>query len=63
MHPHGTSIGFGFSLKGAVRLRAEDEARYLPLELTEGVGLDRLRRVDRVQAPVLCCALPFWGSA
>jgi len=49
MHPHGTSIGFGFSLKGAVRLRAEDEARYLPLELTEGVGLDRLRRVDGVQ--------------
>jgi hypothetical protein len=27
MHPHGTSIGFGFSLNGAVRLRAEDEVK------------------------------------
>jgi len=54
MHPHGTSIGFGFSLNGAVRLRAEDERKYLPPEfLTNGVTIERCRRADGVQAPVL----------
>jgi hypothetical protein len=53
MHPHGTSIGFGFSLNGAVRLRAEDEVRFLPLEFVEGVSIDRLRRSDGVQVSEL----------
>jgi len=53
MHPHGTSIGFGFSLNGAVRLRSEDEATYLPKEMVEGISLARLRRADGVQAPVM----------
>ena len=38
---------------GAVRFRAEDEATYLPKELLEGIGLERLRKADGVQAPVL----------
>jgi len=51
MHPHGTSIGFGFSLNGAVRLRAEDEATYLPIAFT--VPKERLRRCNGVQAPAM----------
>ena len=53
MHPHGTSVGFGFSLNGAVRLRAEDEATFLPKELTDAVGVARLRRANGVQAPIM----------
>ena len=53
MHPHGTSIGFGFSLNGAVRFRAEDDARYAPEELSEGLPEERKRTCDGVMAPVL----------
>ena len=62
MHPHGTSIGFGFSLNGAVRLRAEDEATFLPPEFTESVSVERCRRADGVQAPVLF-RIPLLRSA
>ena len=34
MHPHGTSVGFGFTLNGAIRFRAEDEAKYSTPELS-----------------------------
>mmetsp|Transcript_16975 Transcript_16975/g.39180 ORF Transcript_16975/g.39180 Transcript_16975/m.39180 type:complete len:432 (+) Transcript_16975:54-1349(+) len=47
---------------GAVRFRAEDEATYLPKELLEGIGLERLRKADGVQAPVLF-RLPLLRSA
>ena len=53
MHPHGTSIGFGFSLNGAVRLRSEAETTYLPKEFIEGMPIERLRKADGVQAPVM----------
>ncbi|KAH8082874.1 2-acylglycerol O-acyltransferase [Aureococcus anophagefferens] len=53
MHPHGTSIGFGFSLNGAVRFRAEDDARYCGAELAENLDDARKRSCDGVMAPVL----------
>jgi hypothetical protein len=62
MHPHGTSIGFGFSLNGAVRLRAEKEDTYLPAEFVEGVSIERLRKADGVQAPILF-KIPLLRSA
>ena len=62
MHPHGTSIGFGFSLNGAVRLRAEDEGTFLPAEFIAGMSVDRLRQADGVQAPVLF-RIPLLRSA
>jgi len=53
MHPHGTSIGLGFTLNGAIRFRAEDEERFVPKELVVRIHTDRLRRADGVQAPIL----------
>ena len=53
IHPHGTGIGFGFCLNGAVRFRAQDEATFLPPEITKVMGTERMRRADGVQAPVL----------
>lgn len=53
MHPHGTSVGFGFSLNGAVRLRAEAEALYLPPAFVGKVPVARLRRCNGVQAPMM----------
>jgi len=53
MHPHGTCIGFGFSLNGAVRFKAEDDARYAMPELLAAVDEGRRRRCDGVMAPVL----------
>jgi 2-acylglycerol O-acyltransferase 2 len=51
MHPHGVFVGFGFSLNGAVRLRAEKEEEYLPKEFN--LTIERLRSCNGVQAPVL----------
>ena len=62
MHPHGTSIGFGFSLNGAVRLRTEDEATYLPSEFVESIPIERCRKADGVQAPILF-KIPLMRSA
>lgn len=53
MHPHGTSIGFGFSLNGAVRFKTGDDMRYAPRELVEGVPSERRATCDGVMAPVL----------
>ncbi|CAH0368606.1 unnamed protein product [Pelagomonas calceolata] len=53
MHPHGTSIGFGFSLNGAVRFKTCDDMRYAPRELVEGVPSERRATCDGVMAPVL----------
>ena len=44
MHPHGTCIGFGFSLNGAVRFKAGDEARYAPAQLLAAV--DEIATID-----------------
>jgi len=51
MHPHGTSIGFGFSLNGAVRLRAEAEHLYLPPAFADKLSIERLRTCNGIQAP------------
>ena len=53
MHPHGTSIGFGFSLNGAVRFKTGDDMRYAPRELVDSVPLERRVTCDGVMAPVL----------
>lgn len=53
MHPHGTCIGFGFSLNGAVRLRANDDSSYLPREFDDTMDEERKRTCDGVMAPVL----------
>ena len=53
MHPHGTSIGFGFSLNGAVRFKTGDDTRYAPRELVDSVPLHRRATCDGVMAPVL----------
>ena len=44
------------------RLRAEDEATFLPPEFTESVSVERCRRADGVQAPVLF-RIPLLRSA
>ena len=62
MHPHGVFVGFGFTLNGAVRLRAEDENTYLPPEFVEKVPVDRCRKADGVQAPILF-KIPLLRSA
>ena len=53
MHPHGTAMGFGFSLNGAVRFRADDDARYMCAEFSAAISEDRKRTCDGVMAPVL----------
>lgn len=53
MHPHGTSLGFGFSLNGAVRFRANDDARFVPPTLVQSISQDRLRNTNGVMAPIL----------
>ena len=53
MHPHGTSIGFGFSLNGAVRFKTGDDMRYAPRELVDSVPVNRRATCDGVMAPVL----------
>ena len=53
MHPHGTCIGFGFSLNGAVRFKAGDDTQYAPAPLLEAVDERRRQQCDGVMAPVL----------
>jgi len=55
MHPHGTSLGFGFALNGAVRFRADRDARYVPAWFAQSVPRRRLRNANGVMAPIL-----FW---
>lgn len=52
MHPHGTSIGFGFSLNGAVRFKTGDD-KHAPPEIVENVPAKRRATCDGVMAPVL----------
>jgi len=53
MHPHGTSVGFGFSLNGSVRFRAHQPDKYVPLELQQVLSLERQLSCVGVMAPVL----------
>jgi hypothetical protein len=53
MHPHGTSVGFGFVLNGAIRFKADLPSQYLPQEVEQYLSQDRLRQISGVQAPVL----------
>ena len=53
MHPHGTSLGFGFSLNGAVRFRANDDERLVPAKIVETISSHRLRNTNGIMAPVL----------
>jgi len=53
MHPHGTCVGFGFSLNGAVRFKAGDDTQYAPAPLLEAVDERRRQQCDGVMAPVL----------
>lgn len=53
MHPHGTSLGFGFSLNGAVRFRANNDARFVPPEMVQNISQERLRNTNGVMAPIL----------
>jgi len=53
MHPHGTAMGFGFSLNGAVRFRAECPDRFVPVELQEVLTTARQLTCDGVMAPIL----------
>mmetsp|Transcript_18400 Transcript_18400/g.27268 ORF Transcript_18400/g.27268 Transcript_18400/m.27268 type:complete len:360 (+) Transcript_18400:29-1108(+) len=53
MHPHGTSLGMGFTLNGAIRFRAHDEERYVHPQFRQTMPQTRLRAADGVQAPVL----------
>mmetsp|Transcript_6384 Transcript_6384/g.21229 ORF Transcript_6384/g.21229 Transcript_6384/m.21229 type:complete len:173 (+) Transcript_6384:572-1090(+) len=53
MHPHGTSVGFGFTLNGAVRFKAKRPDLYLPAEVTSLLSDERLARISGVQAPLL----------
>lgn len=62
MHPHGTAMGFGFSLNGAIRLRADDDARYMPAGFADALAEDRKRSCDGVMAPVLF-RIPFLRNA
>eukprot|EP00656_Telonema_subtile_P002555 TRINITY_DN11144_c0_g1_i1.p1 TRINITY_DN11144_c0_g1~~TRINITY_DN11144_c0_g1_i1.p1 ORF type:complete len:235 (-),score=59.72 TRINITY_DN11144_c0_g1_i1:191-895(-) len=53
MHPHGTSIGFGFSLNGAMRFKALQPDLYVPIELSSRITPDRLSKMSGIQAPAL----------
>jgi len=54
MHPHGTSIGYGFILNGAMRFRTNHESKYVhPDSLHFGMSQERLRNAHGVQAPIL----------
>mmetsp|Transcript_32670 Transcript_32670/g.109050 ORF Transcript_32670/g.109050 Transcript_32670/m.109050 type:complete len:232 (+) Transcript_32670:551-1246(+) len=53
MHPHGTSVGFGFTLNGAIRFKARRPDLYLPAEVTSLLSDERLARISGVQAPLL----------
>merc|ERR1711933_690801 len=54
MHPHGTSIGYGFVLNGAMRFRTYKESKYVhPDSLNFGMSKERLRNAHGVQAPIL----------
>lgn len=58
LHPHGTSVGFGFSINGALRYKADLPARYLHPTVAAKIGAARLERVSGVMAPILF-KLPF----
>ena len=53
MHPHGTAMGFGFSLNGAIRFRAECPEKFVHDELSARLGRSRMSKSDGVMAPVL----------
>jgi hypothetical protein len=53
MHPHGTSVGMGFTLNGAVRYKADLPAKFLPQEVTRFISSERLARISGVMAPIL----------
>jgi hypothetical protein len=55
MHPHGTAMGFGFTLNGAIRFRTYQPEKYvLPALLNEEVlSTERQRSCDGVMAPIL----------
>lgn len=58
MHPHGTALGFGFLLNGALRFKAMQPDQYLPEGLDQLVSPERLAKASGIQAPVLF-RLPF----
>ena len=68
-HPHGTSVGFGLSLNGAVRFKAARPALYVPAAIAEQVNPARLAKGSGVQAqvlfqiPFLCAVLRAFGAA
>ena len=53
MHPHGTSIGFGFTMNGAIRFKTGDLRTYLPDEISSLLTPKRISDINGVQAPVL----------
>lgn len=53
MHPHGTAFGFGFSLNGAVRFRANRPKTYVMPELDEILTTKRQLTCEGVMAPLL----------
>jgi len=61
MHPHGTSIGFGFAMNGAVRFRTEQPDTYVPPELAQALTASRMNTADGVMAPLLF-RVPFLRS-
>jgi len=58
MHPHGTSIGLGYSLNGAIRFKAKCGTKYVPHELASRVSPERLANISGIQAPALF-RIPF----
>jgi Diacylglycerol acyltransferase len=53
MHPHGTANGFGFSLNGAVRFRANWPEKFVPPPVREVISMSRQLSCDGVMAPLL----------
>eukprot|EP01063_Lacrimia_lanifica_P008028 TRINITY_DN1516_c0_g1_i1.p1 TRINITY_DN1516_c0_g1~~TRINITY_DN1516_c0_g1_i1.p1 ORF type:complete len:361 (+),score=120.89 TRINITY_DN1516_c0_g1_i1:46-1128(+) len=58
LHPHGTSVGMGFTLNGAIRFKAERPEKFLPAEVQEHLSEVRLKRMSGVMATVLF-KIPF----
>eukprot|EP00658_Telonema_sp_P-2_P008572 TRINITY_DN13238_c0_g1_i3.p1 TRINITY_DN13238_c0_g1~~TRINITY_DN13238_c0_g1_i3.p1 ORF type:complete len:202 (+),score=42.04 TRINITY_DN13238_c0_g1_i3:156-761(+) len=50
MHPHGTSIGLGFTLNGAIRFKALQPNKFVPGELSSRVSPERLSKISGIQA-------------
>jgi hypothetical protein len=53
LHPHGTANGYGFSLNGSIRFRANQPERFVPSVVSKVISMSRQLSCDGVMAPLL----------